>query len=122
MKILIVDDNIEMRRLIKTLVGKIADAVYECDDGRNALREYARHRPDFVLMDIEMGETDGILATTEIINSYPLARIIIVTNHQDDNYRQAARAAGACGYVVKHNLFDLKPLLASLDSKARGQT
>ena len=118
MKLLIVDDNVEMRRLIKTLVSKMADAIYECDDGRKVFEAYATLRPDFVLMDIEMGETDGIQATAEIISSYPLARIIIVTNHEDDNYREAARTAGACGYVVKQDLFDLKPLLASLDSKA----
>lgn len=115
MKLLIVEDNIEMRRLIKSLVGKMAEAVYECGDGHEALAAYAAHRPDFVLMDIEMGETDGIRATREIMNSFPEARIIIVTNHDDDNFREAAHAAGAYEYVVKQNLFELRRLLANFN-------
>lgn len=115
MKLLIVEDNTEMRRLIKTLVGKMAEAIYECGDGREAVAGYAAHRPDFVLMDIEMGGTDGIRATREIVNSFPEARIIIVTNHDDDNYREAARAAGACGYVVKQNLHELRRLLTNFN-------
>jgi len=117
MKILIIDDNIEMRRLIKTLVGKMADAVYECDDGRNALREYEKHRPDFVLMDIELGEKDGISATSDIVNSFPEAQVIVVTNHDDVNYRAAAFAAGAREYVVKDNLVQLRKLLIEADEK-----
>ena len=115
MKLLVVEDNFEVRRLIKTLVGKLADSIYECSDGSQAYEAYATHQPDIVLMDIEMGETDGLQATAEIIASFPSARIFIVTNHDDDNYRAAAQAAGACEYVVKQNLFQLVQLLKTFN-------
>ena len=113
MNLLIVEDNLEMRRLIKSLVGKLAETIYECGDGNEALAAYAAHRPDCVLMDIEMGETDGIRATSEIRASFPGARIIIVTNHDDDNFREAARAAGACEYILKQNLLELRRVLTT---------
>lgn len=115
MKILIVEDNTEMRRLIKNVVGKMAEAVYECGDGREALAAYTAHRPDYVLMDIEMKEMDGISATREITSSFPGARIVIVTNHDGGDFREAAHKAGARGYVVKENLLDLRRLLTTLD-------
>lgn len=117
MKLLIVEDNCEMRRLIKSVVSKIAEEVYECGDGSEALAAYAAHRPDLVLMDIEMDGTDGIRATGEIRASFPEARIIIVTNYDDGDFREAASEAGACAYVVKENLVDLKRLLTDLDGR-----
>lgn len=50
MTVLIVDDNAEMRRLLKSIVRPLAEAAYECGDGAEALAAYAAHRPDWVLM------------------------------------------------------------------------
>ena len=52
MKILLVDDNAEIRRLIKSLIAEIAGEIYECDDGAKAFEIYAAHLPDLVLMDV----------------------------------------------------------------------
>ncbi len=73
-------------------------------DGAEALDAYHRCLPDWVLMDIEMEEVDGITATREILLSYPRARVVIVSKYADDQTREAARKAGACGYVLKENL------------------
>lgn len=96
-----------MRHLLKSLLSKIADRIYECTDGSEALESYCRHRPDCVLMDIKMGRMDGVEATREIISAFPAARIIIVTDYDDLELREAAREAGACDYVVKENLLHL---------------
>lgn len=120
MKLLIVEGNAEMRRLIKSLVGELAEEVYECGDGAAAVEAYRAHRPQFVLMDIEMGGTDGINATRAITAFDPRARVIIVTDYDDGEYRAAAREVGACGYVVKENLMELKRLLA--DPEGRHET
>ena len=53
-KILIVEDNASMRSVIKNLVQPYTEAVYECDNGKSAVEEYAIHTPDWVLMDIKM--------------------------------------------------------------------
>jgi CheY-like chemotaxis protein len=56
---LIVDDNQQMRRMVKTLVRDLVECVFECDDGAGALSAYTKHRPDWLLMDIDLPEVDG---------------------------------------------------------------
>jgi len=111
MKLLIVDDHSPMRTLIKTLVAGLADEVYECSDGSEVLAAYSRHQPDWVLMDVEMREVDGLTASRQLIAAFPAARIIIVTKHDDEEMRAEARAAGACDYVLKENLLTLRQRL-----------
>jgi DNA-binding NarL/FixJ family response regulator len=114
MKLLIVDDHPAMRRMIGKVVGEMAGDIQECGDGAEALAAYARCRPDVVLMDIEMSQMDGITATREILLSFPGAKIVIVSKHDDEQIREAARKAGACGYVLKENLMAIRELLGNL--------
>jgi len=111
--LLIVDDSERMRRMIKRLIKGILAEVWECDDGSQALGAYTEHRPDWVLMDIEMKDVDGITATREIITAFPDARIVIISNYDSDELREAASAAGATGYVVKENLIDLRRIVGA---------
>jgi CheY-like chemotaxis protein len=111
--LLIVDDNPEMRRVIRRMVSGFAREIVECESGAEALAAYTERRPDCVLMDIEMRGVDGITATRQIIAAFPGARIIIVTGHSDAPLRDAARDAGAFAYVLKENLLDLRRLLTS---------
>ena len=113
MTVLIVEDNEAMRQMIKKLVGDLAEAVTECCDGAQALGAYRQHHPDWVLMDIKMKEMDGLAATREIKSAFPQARIIIVTGHVDARLSRAARRAGACAYVNKGNLLELRQILIS---------
>jgi CheY-like chemotaxis protein len=107
MKLLIVEDNRQMGNLLKSLLSNIAERIFECTDGSEALECYRRHRPDCVLMDIKMESIDGIDATRQIIEVFPTARVIMVTDYDDTELREAAREAGACDYVVKENLLNL---------------
>ena len=111
-RVLIVDDSRDVRELLKVTLAGVAEIVGECGDGGEAAAEYGRLSPDWVLMDIEMKNVDGIKATQQITNEFPEARVVIVTNYDDDILRQAAWEAGACGYVVKENLFELYEILA----------
>jgi CheY-like chemotaxis protein len=111
MRFLIVEDDERVRRMIKTVVADLSEAVYECSDGSQAHASYAEHLPDWVLMDLMMPEVDGIAATRQIRSSYPAARIVIVTSHESSAMRNEARNAGACGYVLKEDLLDLPQLL-----------
>ena len=120
MTVLIVEDNAEMRRLLKSIVRDLVESAYECSDGAEALAAYSAHhldgadgadKPDWVLMDIEMKTMDGITATQQILAVHPAAKVIIVTNHDHAEWRAAAQAAGASGYVLKENLFELRGLL-----------
>ena len=111
MSFLIVDDNSVMRRTIRRVVGEFADEIIECDDGAKALLAYQEHQPDWVLMDVEMREKDGLTATREICAAFPEAHIVIVTKHGDAEMRDAARKAGAFGFVVKENLLELRTFI-----------
>jgi CheY-like chemotaxis protein len=113
MKVLIVEDNFQMRRLIKSMVAIVANEIHECGDGAEALAAYLRHRPDFVLMDIQMELMDGIAATAQIKAADAAARVIIVTDYDQADLREAANEAGACGYVVKENLLELVRILSA---------
>jgi DNA-binding NarL/FixJ family response regulator len=112
MMVLIVEDNPGMRRVIRSVVSDLA-SVFECSSGEDALAAYRQCRPDWVLMDIKMGATNGITATRSIKAAFPEARIVILTNYDDAELREAARRAGACGYVLKENLIDIRRILGA---------
>lgn len=125
MKVLIVDDDGPMRELIKRIVRDLVDEVCECEDGGGALAMYAAGHlhgglPDWVLMDIRMRDVDGLAATEQIIRFYPQAQILIVTSHNDASLREAARKAGARGYVLKENLFEIQQWLKPTVAKVQG--
>ena len=114
MNLLIVEDNEKTRNLLRRIVAGLAQAIYECTDGAEALSAYTTHQPDWVLMDIRMPHLDGLTATRQIKAAFPQARVIIVTSFDEAEWRDAARQAGACGYVLKENLVELIPLLSSV--------
>lgn len=110
-KLLIVDDNPAVRRMIRRFVADLADEITEIDDGAGALAAYTSFLPDWVLMDIEMKQVSGIAAAAAITAAFPDANILMVTSYGDDILREKAAGAGARGYVLKENLFDLRGLL-----------
>ncbi len=114
--LLIVDDSPGIRRLLRRLATDAAAEVWECCDGADALEAYTEHRPDVVLMDIRMPRMDGLSATREIRQFYPSARIVVVTDYDDPDLRDAARQVGACAFVLKQNLTNLPELILSIAS------
>jgi CheY-like chemotaxis protein len=111
MKILIVEDNANVRRLIRKAIEDIADETFEREDGADALAAYEEHRPDIVLMDVKMPRLDGLSATRQILRFDPEAKIVIVTDYDDDEVRGAAHESGACAYAVKNNLTKLEDVI-----------
>ena len=114
MKLLIVEDNAQMRRLIRAVVADLAEASTECADGAEVVAAYAAQQfsaADRVLMDLQMPHVGGLEATRQLHAAFPDAVIIIVTQHDDPHWRAVATQAGACGYVLKDNLLELRRLL-----------
>jgi CheY-like chemotaxis protein len=113
MKVLIVDDNPQIRLLLREYLPASASDVYECSDGSEAMSSFREHRPDWVLMDQDMPVVDGVTAIREIIAEFPKANICMVTAFDDDDLRAAALAAGASGFVVKDSLYQIETILVS---------
>ena len=119
MKVLIVDDNAPVRRLIRRILPPLASEIYECANGADALITYQAYKPDVVLRDICMDEMDGIQATERIKAADQGARIVIVTDYDDEELRRAAMRAGACVYVLKDNFLVLVQLLEVMEQALR---
>ncbi len=115
--ILIIDDNPQMRRTLRALLSDLAPVCYECGDGSAALAAYQQYRPDWVLMDLKLAGTDGLTVTAALRAADPVARVLIVTTYDDPPLREAALEAGACGFVLKENLFELRSLLESTSQR-----
>jgi len=113
MKFLIVDDDPRSRHLIRTALDEPGMEFFEGNDGREAIQLYEAHRPDWVIMDIEMEPVDGIMATRTIRRRDPKSRVVIVSQHNSLRFSRAARAAGAWAYVLKDDLHDLRNILAN---------
>ena len=114
MKVLIVDDNAAMRRLIRRLALSPVANCFECADGAAALDAYEQHQlgsADWVVMDVEMAGMNGLKATQRLRANHPEARVVIVTRHDDDELRNAAFRHGAYGFVPKENILALRTLL-----------
>lgn len=110
MTILIVDDNRRMRALLAA-IARLADCdVREAADGATAVRLYQALRPNLVLMDVQMPGS-GLDATREIRRRDANARVVIVTDHDDEATRRSAMDVGACAFLPKDRLFELKTLV-----------
>jgi len=119
LNILIVDDNAAIRRLVAEIVLPFADEIRECSDGAEAVSAYIAQRADLVFMDIRMKQVDGIEAVKRIRAVDPFAKIIMVTDYDDETLRQAAAREGACGYTLKDNLLDLICVLETITSNQK---
>ena len=104
MTVLIAEDMDILRQDIRETLEKTGEitVVAEAASGKAALEEYLLHRPDIVLMDIEMeSKTAGIEAAEKILEKDSGARIIYLTSHDSDEIIVSALATGARDYVVK---------------------
>lgn len=114
--VLIVEDNAGMRRLLRRAIESVAETIWECADGSDALPSYIEHRPAVVLMDIRIPRMDGIASTRQIRQFDPTANIVMVTDYEDEGLRKAAQAAGACAYFLKFNLVDLAEAIRAINN------
>jgi len=102
-KILIVDDHAVVRSGLRTILETEPDieVVGEAGDGHAALELAQELLPDVVLMDINMGDWDGVTATRRVRNYVPSARVIVLTNYDEDDLVFSSIRAGASGYLLK---------------------
>lgn len=99
--ILVVDDAVFMRRLLRDVLAKAGYQVHEAVSGSDAVEKYAELHPDLVTMDIGMPGMSGIDAIARIREHDADARIVVVSAAAGDDVIDRAMARGACAYVRK---------------------
>ena len=115
-KILLADDQYLILEGIKTILKHEPEieVVGTAQDGRSAIAQTKKLRPDILLIDIEMPEMNGISATKYICKYLPNTRVIVLTSHKCQDYIAQALQAGASGYLLKDSLVkDLKQTIFS---------
>lgn len=102
-RLAVVDDHDLAREGLKDMLLDEPDieVVGEAANGREALLLCSRLRPDMLLMDVRMPEMDGLAATREVKERYPMISVLMVTMHENPDYLLEALKAGAAGYVLK---------------------
>ena len=101
--VLIADDQALVRVGLRKILESEPDTsvVGEAADGKDAVTEARRIRPDVVLMDIRMPVLDGIEATRRIVGAQPGTRVLMLTTFGLDTYVYEALRAGASGFMLK---------------------
>ena len=119
-RVLITDDHAIVRGGLAQLLGTTDDLVLvgEAADGARAIELAAEVRPDVVLMDLSMPNTDGVSATATIIKQNPDVHVLVLTSFSDQTRILDALAAGAEGYLLKHS--EPEVILAGIREVVRG--
>lgn len=118
--IVIIDDHQLFREGVKRILDfeSTFEVVAEGDDGSYAVELIEEHRPDVVIMDINMPHMNGIEATKHLIEAYPETKVIILSIHDDENYVTHALQTGANGYLLKE--MDADALIEAVKVVAEG--
>ena len=113
-RILVIEDNEDNRRIIRDLLTSLGYELIEAADGVEGVAMAQSHRPDLILMDIQLPEMDGYEATRQIraVPGLKTVPIIAVTSYALSGDEAKARDAGCDGYVAKP--FSPRELLAKI--------
>ena len=105
-RVLIADDQRLFAEALRAILGaepRVA-VVGLAESGTDAVRQTAELEPDVVLMDISMPGLDGFEATRRILAQRPVTQVLMVTGSDAHQDVDAARIAGAAGYVTKDRI------------------
>jgi two-component system NarL family response regulator len=105
MKVLLVDDSPYFIRAASRFLSELEAvvAVATAGNGADAVKAVLGDRPDVIIMDINMPGTGGLAAVRHIKAIEPDVRVVVVSLNESDDFRVAARAAGADGYIAKRH-------------------
>jgi two-component system response regulator NreC len=102
-RVLICDDHTLFREGVRAILGTdpVLEIAGEASDGRHAVEEARRVRPDVILMDVSMPALIGYEAVREILREQPRVRILVLTMYEEEDIIRRCLRSGAAGYIVK---------------------
>jgi DNA-binding NarL/FixJ family response regulator len=121
-KILIADDHKMFREGLSELLNKEHDIKVVKDVGNDIeIREALKSQTiDLILMDIDMGDTNGIDMTSEVVKSHPDTKVLALSMHGEKNYIVKMLEAGAKGYILKNA--GKEEMINAIHTVAKGDT
>ena len=101
--VLLADDSTTIRAMLSSLLGDVPeiDLVAVAENGERAVELALEHRPDVVIMDMQMPGLGGLDAARQIIETWPEARNIMNSAYGDQGLQSEAEEIGAIGYITK---------------------
>jgi DNA-binding NarL/FixJ family response regulator len=102
-KVFIVDDHPILRQGITQLINQERDLMvgWESETAREALAALAKAKPDIMVVDISLKNSDGIELIKNIRATYPALPVLVLSMHEESLYAERALRAGAGGYIMK---------------------
>ncbi|MGH9758674.1 MAG: response regulator [Candidatus Acidiferrales bacterium] len=118
-RIILADDHALVRQGLKSLLEREGfQVVAEVADGHEALRQVRSLRPEIAILDISMPVLNGLDAAREITRALPDCKVILLTQHDEEQYLSGALQAGVKGYVLKTQV--ASDLIHALRQVSRG--
>ena len=107
-RILLAEDQPITREGLRSLIEKRSgmEVVGEAGNGRDAVRQALKLKPDVVVMDINMPELNGVEATRRLTEQAPEISVVVLSMYSDRRYVSEMFKAGARGYILKSSVFD----------------
>jgi DNA-binding NarL/FixJ family response regulator len=121
-KVMLVDDHEVVRIGLRAALEPVDDitVVAEAEDAPSAVREAIAACPDVILMDVRLGQIDGIEACRRIRDQLPDTQVVMLTSFGDEETVVASLMAGAAGYVLKN--VHREELLKAIRAAAAGES
>ena len=119
-RVMLVDDHALVRMGFNMLLANAQiEVVAEAGSGEQACLDYAKARPDVVVMDLSMPGMGGLEALRRLLAQDPTARVLVLSAHEDTAHPRRALRAGARGYLAKRSAPDA--LISAVRAVARGE-
>jgi two-component system, chemotaxis family, chemotaxis protein CheY len=114
-KLLIVEENGAMSRLLGTLLEGLPISVSQCNQGTRALDACADLMPDYVAIDLDLAGVDALAAVRQMVAAHPGLRVLLLGEEDDARLRGRAAEAGVWRYVLKESLIDVRHFLEAAE-------
>jgi YesN/AraC family two-component response regulator len=100
-RILIVEDEVLIREMLKEIFFPIFQNVYTAENGESGLKLFNEIDPDLIITDIKMKKMDGLTMINEIQKIKDIQKFIVITAYSDDEHLQKVRSLGIESILIK---------------------